>query len=266
MILDQNKFFEIYKAFAVALEKSAADNTSSYSDILLMKLHPETLKTGKGCSLGLIALSFIGTNSHNDLVIREQIQKIASRRNFEGEWNTVKELLLTENIPFKMISKYLENRSSEDFFGNDFKLLKRIGRSVKFYNPYLQSKLPVKKPQRKRGYDDKGHLRDSSKARQEPRPFKEKIDIEPIVIAHNFLNKEYTERSNNAQGTLVEKSTSWLNSDLEGDTFHMRTSVPETNSEQRYLEQLLRSKDPADLEAQRHAWGIVSKLPKQKIN
>lgn len=266
MILSQTKFFEIYRIFAKALEKSAADNTSSYSALLLMKLHPETLKTAVGCKLGLIALSLIGTNSQNDLIIREQIQKISSRRNYEGEWNTVRELLLTENKPFAMLSEYLKNRSEDDFFGNDLKLLKRIGKSVKFYNPYLPSKAPVKRSQKKRGYDDKGHLRDTSKAQQEPRPFKEKNDIEPNILSHNFLNKEITEKTDIAQGTLVERNTSWLESELEGDTFHTQHKVFETNSEQRYLELLLNSKDPRDHKAKCRAMKILSNLPIQKLN
>lgn len=225
MKLSNEQFFELVQKLSLAAKDSAADNTSSFSDLLLWKPHPDQLKKARSCRLCIIAASFIGFETKDKEALYERISKIAHKYKYEGEWAQVEKHLRLPLTPYLHLSLFLQDRTLNDFYGNDFKLLKRALRSFKVYNPYLPSSAKVKKPQRKRGYDDKGHLRESWRPGPIAAPERLSVPMEqPHRDSHyHKLPDEYKERNNDTQRTLVEARTSWLSSDLEGDTLQMST-------------------------------------------
>lgn len=236
---------ELSSVFAFTLNElvqcakhSAADNTSSFSDLLLWTPHPESLKTAKGCRLSILAASFIGLETNSQTLLYERIQKIAHKYKYEGEWSKVEKALESPLVPYLQLVNFLEDRTLNEYFGNDLGLLKRVLRSFKVYNPYIASRKRVKCTQRKRGYDDKGHLRESWR----PGPIAG-VDTytEPMSIfeptEYSSFPEIYKEENNNTQCTLVEKNASTLDSDLEGDGLQMKTSNTTTTVQERFSSQ-----------------------------
>lgn len=190
-------------------KNSIAENTSSYSDLLYWKIHPEFLKSARKVRLSVVTISFLGLNPDQELSLRTQLLKIAHKYNYQGEWSRVRDLLtLPIFSPHKVLEEHLKDRGLHDFFGNDLRTIKRIWNTLRTYNPYIPKETPVKYPVRKRGYDDKGSLRTSSLLPEHyQRPEKEKIEtIEPT----NTLFWEeipYGSQNNKAQETLVVNRT-----------------------------------------------------------
>lgn len=191
-----------------------ADNTSSYHDLLLWKIHPEILKSARGCRLSVLAISFLGLNPVQEYELKRQLSIIADKFNHEGEWNRVKDLLNTEPFtPARVLEEHLRDRGPEDYFGHDLRELKRIWFfGLKVYNPYAENKSRVKYPKRKRGYDDKGRLPETSygagnTTKAVPRPAKEPLKEISITNTSWFSDLQRKEE-NVEQGTLEENRSS----------------------------------------------------------
>lgn len=140
------------------IKNSSADNTSSWSALLLWKPHPEDFKTARSCRLLIVGLSFLGIDTMSKEDILRRISQCTRKFEKEGEWSKVDEALQHPLIPFQQLELLLKDRNEDDFFGNDLPQIGKILRRMKTYNPYLPKTGKVKKPQRKRGYGDKGHL------------------------------------------------------------------------------------------------------------
>lgn len=99
----------------------------------------------------------------------------AYRANYEGEWETVQQLLEQyPKTPKEFYEIFLRFHSPEEFFGNIVPRARRLSR-------VLDSKLrdphgPVSRPQRHRGYRDKGTLRPSHQPAVVPPSHDEKVD------------------------------------------------------------------------------------------
>lgn len=157
----------------------------------------------------VLIASFIGLNPIQEEEFKEQFGKIAHKFNYQGEWNRVKEILHSEPFtPGVVLMNYLTDRSPEDFFGNDLKTIKKIYKTLKSVNPYIPRNSKVKYPQRKRGYDDKGHLPGDLHGADIPGTDR-KIPREKPSITSNIWFEDTPLRGNNElQGTLVVRRTS----------------------------------------------------------
>jgi hypothetical protein len=189
--------------------KSEADNTSSYSDSSQWKIHPEFLKGARTTLLSVMTCTFLGLNPIQELDLKEKILKICHKRNYQGEWKTVKEIL-TE-IPYtppSVFMHYFKNHSTEQLFGNDLKVMKRIWKSLKSVNPYAPSMKPVKYPKRKRGYDDKGHLSgDSHGAKISVPDNRERLNLEEVQNTNTLWFNDLA-GNKEQQGTIGGETTS----------------------------------------------------------
>jgi hypothetical protein len=191
--------------------KSVADNTSSYSDLLLWKIHPEFLKNARKTRLSIVTIAFVGLTSVQQEHLLNQISKIAHKYNFMGEWSRVRDLLtIPQFTPYSILVEHLRDRSEDDFYGNDLRTMKRIYDTLKTYNPYIPRTPLVKNPQRKRGYDDKGHLRKSSSPRRIAVPDHKPERIPYIKSSEKFFFEDFDSfrRNNKTQETLVVNRTS----------------------------------------------------------
>jgi len=192
-----------------------ADNTSSFPDLLSWKIHPELLKSSRKTALTVVALSFMAMNPFQEENVRKRLLVIADKFNNEGQWSKVRKLLTLETwTPYYVLEAFLEDRSAEDFFGNDIQDIKRIiQHGIKWVNLDDQ-KVRVKTPQRKRGYDDKGHLPESTWGEgntTKPIPMKPKETLPEISPQSNLFFEDLSMISDweeNEQETLVEKTTS----------------------------------------------------------
>lgn len=217
MKLNEKVFSETLKELSkvpYSGRKNRAENTSSHSDILLWKIHPEVLKTARGARLAAVAITFLGLNPVQEYDLRRQLAIIAHKFKFQGEWNRVREILLVKPFrPGPVLNEHLKDRSPQDYFGNDLKELKRIYyNGLKSFNPYEVKNSRVKYPQRKRGYDDKGSLPKSSygagdTTRIIPRERREELIVheseEKLFQSDVMPSEKIYER-----GTLGEKTTS----------------------------------------------------------
>jgi len=190
------------------IKNTEAENTSSYSDILLWKFNGNLYQKARDTKLLVIAIAFMGLPDDQQNRIRQRAHKIAEFKNYQGEWAEVEELLqLQHNIPGKILTWYLTKHSIEAWFGNDLKRIIKIIATARTFNPYLPTKKPVKKPQRKRGYNDKGSLSSVDKLTLEH--WKKRRTITKITDIEKtpFYPKWYAEEKNKHQDALrVEKA------------------------------------------------------------
>lgn len=201
-------------AFLEKKKLGEAEYTSSYSDILYWKPHPESLKSAKSCILVLFVNTLASFNEVAQEQLQDQISKIAYYRDNQGLWEHVYKLCklpLAPGVKLRYIIEEIWN--PEDWFGNHIKDLPRIFRGAKYVNPYIQKWSPVKRPIRKRGYDDKGTLPDQSplslellkspKTTPVPEPYRiEKlVPIPPTHVSHE---------NDKVQVTLVERNSSLI--------------------------------------------------------
>lgn len=92
-------------------------------------------------------------------LVLDQIGQIAKRRQYQGEWMVVHHILKVFDVRLALYLLFEEYRKTpRDVFGNIIPMgLKALNQKVKVVDPYRQG--PVRRPQRKRGYDDKGSSR-----------------------------------------------------------------------------------------------------------
>lgn len=130
------------------------------------------LDTAEDCIAFLLILPTLPTKycgQYFDIVdVREHIGKMAHNFKYEGKWEIVGEILanstcLSIRECWTIALKYY---STSDWFGNMIHKLRkayRIVRKQKLYSSVVTDDRPVTRPKRKRGYDDKGHLREKHK-------------------------------------------------------------------------------------------------------
>lgn len=117
---------------------------------------------------------------------------LAYANRYNGRWSLVQELLeLREHSLIAIISKILENESTNYLFGNLIPLTQRLLSKTEkrtYYRSVKTDSRPVRYPQRKRGYSDRGHWSPSSSWKPKrihpsrlPEPRK---DLRPLVV-HN---------------------------------------------------------------------------------
>jgi hypothetical protein len=185
--------------------KSPSEFASSFSDLLILQPHPLDLLTARSCSLVILAASFIGLEPPSEIALLEKISKIVSKRNTQGSWSKVNEALKLRFVPYIQLEFFLQDRTLEDFYGNDFKSLERVLKRFKASNPYLKKHQKVLKPHRKRGFDDKGHL--GSNLPLELRPTRPDYPkTEPLREPDKtWLPPEYKDKNNQFQEGVLQR-------------------------------------------------------------
>jgi len=153
-------------------DKWISDSLSSYSVSLIEseKLYYGKIPVDALGSLCWLLAVYMDLPAEYDylrsLVLNKILQK-AQNYKFEGQWTIFREIYdLPEDETFDLTSiiyeVLLNNFSKEDIYGN---LIPRIAKYIKFFRAtngklvYLQVVRPgiVRRPKRKRGYNDKGH-------------------------------------------------------------------------------------------------------------
>lgn len=210
MVITTEVFSRVLSEISKGVKNSSADNTSSWSALLQWYPHPEDFKTARKCRLLLVALSFLGIDTSSKEAIYRTISIRSAHAEHEGEWKRVDEALKHNLIPRVQLELHCWDRSEDDFFGNDLPTMIKMLRRIKVRNPYLPRTQKVRTPKRKRGYDDKGHLRaDSLPLSLRPtRP-----DYSPAVDYHKdstyqIVPEEYRKDSDEQQRGIVERTSS----------------------------------------------------------
>lgn len=157
------EFQQFLRRLQEATKNTVAENTSSYSDIVILKLHPNSLRSSRRCVLAYLVKVCLGMNPIEEEQLKKQFAKIVDKYREQGEWKLLGELLELPTTPYPVFAKILATRSPEAFFGNDIKLIKSILRGLRVTSPYETKRKRIKVPSRKRGYDDKGSLRSTTK-------------------------------------------------------------------------------------------------------
>lgn len=216
---------------------SMAEYASLQSDISVVKFPASTERSNRKLCLNLIACGFLYINSIQYQDIREHYYKIGSKRNWLGhELECLAEMLsIKDNAPFRLLQIYFDFYSTQDFYGNDWKYIMKSLELVKYIIPYLPSQHPVKYPQRKRGYNDKGTLPRDPRPRDcavpgKPRSqesyelAKRKEIIEAKIniyegTDHAVFFETIDPEINNQQETLVSEATSHLAEESPGSLY-----------------------------------------------
>lgn len=99
--------------------------------------------------------------------LRDHMAQQAFHNQYKGDWKLVQEILeLKTQTPYYQVKKLLEHKDTYFLFGNLLPRMERLSRGFKArlaYKDVLKDYTPVRRPQRKRGYNDKGTLPDSQK-------------------------------------------------------------------------------------------------------
>jgi hypothetical protein len=114
----------------------------------------------------LLILPQFGSSRRYHLVERivREIGRKAHRYQYQGDWKIVREILEQSNFQSWIDTwrVFLPYCSEQDWFGNVIPLMKQSFRKITMKTEYIsavEDTRPVVKPQRKRGYTDKGSRR-----------------------------------------------------------------------------------------------------------
>lgn len=151
---------QFYEQLAQDLEiprKKVAEYTSLYPDLSMKFPYKSPMEA-------IAVLSIVGyiippRNEYYKYKIKEEMAQRCYNYNYQGKWKIVQELLeLSPDYPADIL-RYLEQHfSPETIFGNIVPMVRKMLLLMKL-NKNINRRNKVKKPQRKRGYNDKGTLR-----------------------------------------------------------------------------------------------------------
>jgi len=118
----------------------------------------------------LLVLPLVVPSTRNyDIIatLREQLWNTAWRNKLEGQWYTVAQILQHSDSlsVYQTWEVVMRHCSSQDWFGNIVPLMCNTLKRLTYKPKYAfdsESTAPVNKPQRKRGYNDKGSRRDNN--------------------------------------------------------------------------------------------------------
>lgn len=141
--------------------------TSLQSDIPTeVSLSGEVLRNSYDALSVLLVLPFLGGSRNYFQIqrIRDTLGKMAHNYSYQGNWNVVGEILeQTDSLDIRSTWIIIfKNINENDWYGN---YVPRILRAIKglkvtkVYSFVSEDTRPVKQPQRKRGYNDKGSQR-----------------------------------------------------------------------------------------------------------
>jgi hypothetical protein len=209
LILDiLNVFYQTLQRILSQTKNTEVEETSSYHNLCEWRFPRDLWLKSRDVLHLLMAISFLGLSDDQQNKFRLKAHKIAEKYDYMGQWFQVEEfLLLDNNAPGNILQWYLESHSVEDWFGDSLKRIIKIMKSGKVINPYLPLNGPVRYPQTKRGYDDKGSLPRFDKLRKEhyARPDKIKTEI-PELNNTPFYPEWYNQEETNRQSHILGES------------------------------------------------------------
>jgi hypothetical protein len=152
-----------YLQFLVNVQKNTvADHPSLYSHLSKWKFHEECFKSAKRAVFTLLCAGGLGITPVEEEELKRRLAVICSKRRLEGEWKLVGYLLQEPLAPGRQLRiVYSWYRSFRPIFGQK-KIFLSIYRGLKRVPLDAPQRTPVRRPLRKRGYDDKGQLRSCS--------------------------------------------------------------------------------------------------------
>lgn len=189
------------------VEEKEAVAAALHSDLIRVKFPQYVFSNANMAICAILAFACLDLNGDQETVLRNQFSKIAYNKNYQGKWNLVEKLVrLKPFFPNSIIATIIKELGPYTFFGNYLRLSKKMIRILQIEPLYNEKIVPVKFPQRKRGYNDKGSYRpvhqqhgDLSKVAREPwHP------IEPNPLFYHLSPEE----NNLLAAELVSKTTS----------------------------------------------------------
>lgn len=147
-----NAYKEVSKSLPPELQ-------SPQSDLTVPRVGSESFWGAEGAINVVLYLASIGLNPIQEEEVRNFFEKKAARRNYEGKWFIVHQLVDESSFsPIKLYEIVLRSEGPHAFFGNRIRSICRAGKQLR-WDPLQTTELRRAKPkQRKRGYDDKGTL------------------------------------------------------------------------------------------------------------
>jgi hypothetical protein len=129
--------------------------------------------------------------------VYRHIAQLAYSRNYEGRWKEVQEILETRlQGPKEYLEKFLEQHSSEEFYGNLLPFAGNLAQMdfLRDLEHPRQRKLKVNA--RHRGYRDKGTYRFSHERHGDPVPRAEHQQDRRSLVAHPLINYDFEDEMN----------------------------------------------------------------------
>jgi hypothetical protein len=160
-------FLETWDSIGDLSRKIAAEASSCPDSPKELWVSDEFLRTAKDALALLCVMPLCIPSTRNYFLIqnlRSHLARMASNYRLEGNWFLVKQLL-EQDTGLQVYGNWktvLANMTSQDWFGN---FVPRLWRAIKalrwrtVYSSVVTDNRPVRRPRRKRGYDDKGSWR-----------------------------------------------------------------------------------------------------------
>lgn len=135
-----------------------AEYTSSYPDLSIEIPTSSAYETK--AAIFVVTLLTEGRKQYFRYKFFERVAQKCFIYGYEGQWREVQEILEIKALTPRDIIKHFENTmSKEDIFGNMIPTINKVLNRVKIVGINPLKKTKVRRPKRKRGYDDKGTLR-----------------------------------------------------------------------------------------------------------
>lgn len=167
-----------------------AERPSLYSDTSQLVLG-HIPKTAFKCISYFLLKSFLGMNAIEEEDLRNSLARAAYNKGLQGDWIILDELVrLNTSAPLAIVDRLLSYKSTEDFFGNYIYEIRRLNKILVWkYAFEVPKRKKPRRPQRRRGYNDKGTMRPSHVSVK----FIEKSDREPFIpittSSHTWFSK-----------------------------------------------------------------------------
>jgi len=142
-----------------------------------------------------LAILYLCSHLESAYWLTDEIHRLLANKayaaNYEGEWAVVQELLETyTKTPKEFYAEFLRFHSPEEFFGNLVRTANRLKHGIgsKARDPHGL----VRKPQRHRGYRDKGTLRPAHRPAVIPPVDDERVDRR-LKLGHPLVREKVVE-------------------------------------------------------------------------
>lgn len=171
-------------------KRSQAENPSAQSDIPLLDIRYNLRTSWEALCLLYLSLHF---NYWETETIVRSISQRAYQFSYEGEWTTVQQFLEAQlHTPQQFESFWKDSgRPTEEFYGNLVPFAAKLEKRLNYRDTTLQRTGKVRRPQRKRGYADKGSRRLPHERHGDP-PVREKVDRRKLILFHPLLLDQFT--------------------------------------------------------------------------
>lgn len=162
-------------------ENLSSDKPSLYSDTLVRKIRPIWLRSARNCISWYLLNIFLSMNVIQFEEMRGSLVKKIEQNNAEGDWKILEELILLDSqAPGVNLNKIIELKGTNDFFGNILPLMIRMDQHCYYESIFRERRQPkARKSVRRRGYNDKGSLRDDFQV-EPPQKSSDKYTVGPL--------------------------------------------------------------------------------------